>query len=210
MSFNEVLVMNIKKHFQVPKSQNKAILLATLMTILVGITDTISGYEMGFFVFYYIPIIYSAWNLGKRKTILFSIFAAVVWYLSDFYTDHTYTSEFFRYWNSSIRLMSFLLIGILFSDFRIKLDKEKKLNSDLTKAITEIKQLRGLLPICASCKSIRNDRGSWEQIEKYVKDHSDANFSHSICPSCMEKLYPSVIQKRKDKLAAADKNETTE
>ena len=55
----------------------------------------------------------------------------------------------------------------------------------------EIKQLRGMLPICSSCKKIRDDKGYWNQIEVYIKDHSDAEFSHGICPECVKKLYPN-------------------
>ena len=55
---------------------------------------------------------------------------------------------------------------------------------------SEINQLRGLLPICSSCKSIRDDNGYWNQIESYIKQHSEAEFSHGICPECMKKLYP--------------------
>ena len=55
---------------------------------------------------------------------------------------------------------------------------------------SEIKQLRGMLPICSSCKKIRDDKGYWNQIEVYILDHSDAEFSHGICPECMKKLYP--------------------
>ena len=54
----------------------------------------------------------------------------------------------------------------------------------------KVKLLSGLLPICASCKKIRNDKGYWEQIEKYIHNHSDAKFSHGICPDCLKKLYP--------------------
>jgi len=54
----------------------------------------------------------------------------------------------------------------------------------------EIRYLEGLLPICSSCKKIRDDHGNWFQIEGYISDHSDAEFSHSICPDCVEKLYP--------------------
>jgi len=60
------------------------------------------------------------------------------------------------------------------------------------KALDEIKTLSGLLPICASCKNIRDDRGYWNQIEKYIQDHSDATFTHSICPDCKRKLYPEL------------------
>jgi PAS domain S-box-containing protein len=55
---------------------------------------------------------------------------------------------------------------------------------------SEIKSLRGMLPICASCKKIRNDQGYWSQIEVYIRDHSEAEFSHGICPDCLKLLYP--------------------
>jgi PAS domain S-box-containing protein len=69
-------------------------------------------------------------------------------------------------------------------------EEREKLISELQKALSKVKKLSGLLPICASCKKIRNDDGYWEQIEGYIKDHSEAEFSHGICPECIKKLYP--------------------
>ncbi len=66
-------------------------------------------------------------------------------------------------------------------------------NRDLEEALVKIKTLRGLLPICASCKKIRDDKGYWNQIEKYIREHSEAEFSHSICPDCAQKLYPELF-----------------
>lgn len=62
-------------------------------------------------------------------------------------------------------------------------------------ALSEIKQLRGIIPICASCKKIRDDKGYWHQVEKYISEHSEAMFSHSICPECRKKLYPELAEK---------------
>jgi hypothetical protein len=64
---------------------------------------------------------------------------------------------------------------------------------ELQEALTMVKLLSGLLPICASCKKIRDDKGYWTQIESYIRDHSEAEFSHGICPDCMKKLYPDEI-----------------
>jgi hypothetical protein len=64
-----------------------------------------------------------------------------------------------------------------------------KKNTELRSALSEIKTLRGFIPICASCKKIRDDKGYWEQIEKYLQKKIDAQFTHSICPGCMKKLY---------------------
>ena len=62
----------------------------------------------------------------------------------------------------------------------------------LKNAIEKIKVLSGMFPICSSCKKIRDDKGYWNQIETYIRDHSDAEFSHSICPECVKKLYPNL------------------
>lgn len=60
----------------------------------------------------------------------------------------------------------------------------------LEKALNELKVLRGIIPICSNCKKIRNDKGYWEQVESYISQHSEAEFSHGICPDCVRKLYP--------------------
>lgn len=72
-------------------------------------------------------------------------------------------------------------------------DREKdKLIKDLKRAAHEIKTLRGILPICSICKQIRDDKGYWNQIEVYIRDHSEVDFSHSICPECAAREYPDL------------------
>lgn len=66
---------------------------------------------------------------------------------------------------------------------------EKK-NSELQKALDEIKILQGIIPICANCKNVRDDKGYWDRVEIYISKHSEAKFSHSICPNCAKTLYP--------------------
>ena len=63
---------------------------------------------------------------------------------------------------------------------------------ELQRALAKIKTLRGLVPICASCKKIRDDKGYWHQLEVYIHNHTDAEFSHSLCPDCVELLYPDL------------------
>jgi PAS domain S-box-containing protein len=75
-------------------------------------------------------------------------------------------------------------------------EERRVLILELQEALKKVKLLSGLLPICASCKKIRNDKGYWEQMEIYIRDHSEADFSHSICPECMGKLYPEYHKKK--------------
>ena len=67
-------------------------------------------------------------------------------------------------------------------------------NKDLQKALSEIKQLRGIIPICGTCKQVRDDEGYWHQVEMYIHDHSEAEFSHGICPECIKKEYPGFLK----------------
>ncbi len=77
---------------------------------------------------------------------------------------------------------------------RKKAERElEKLVVELQQALTKVKTLSGLLPICASCKKIRDDQGYWTQVEVYVRDHSQAEFTHSICPDCAKRLYPDIF-----------------
>jgi len=72
--------------------------------------------------------------------------------------------------------------------------EREKLIRELQEALASVKQLSGMLPICASCKKIRDDKGYWTQIEAYIRDRSEAEFSHGICPECMKKLYPDYVE----------------
>jgi hypothetical protein len=70
--------------------------------------------------------------------------------------------------------------------------QREKVIRDLNKALSEVKTLSGLLPICMHCKKIRDDKGYWTQLESYIHNHSDAQFSHGICKECAEKYYPHM------------------
>lgn len=73
-------------------------------------------------------------------------------------------------------------------------EEQEKLYQELKDALGKVKVLSGMLPICASCKKIRDDKGYWKQIEAYIQDHSEAEFSHGICPECAKKLYPDFLK----------------
>ena len=80
------------------------------------------------------------------------------------------------------------------TDLKRAESEKAKLVADLTEALAEVKKLSGFLPICSSCKKIRDDQGYWRQVEEYIRDHSEAEFSHSICPECAKKLYPDFYK----------------
>jgi len=74
-------------------------------------------------------------------------------------------------------------------------EERERLVKELQNALGEVKMLSGLLSICASCKRIRDEHGHWETLEVYIRDHSAADFSHAVCPECLQKLYPEYVKK---------------
>lgn len=114
--------------------------------------------------------------------------------------EESVVSTFGRYITINYQFIPFTVVDreyllLITSDVtdrkRTEIERENLLE-ELQKALSEIRKLQGIIPICASCKKIRNDKGYWEQIETYIKKHSEADFSHSICPDCVKKLYPDL------------------
>jgi PAS domain S-box-containing protein len=83
---------------------------------------------------------------------------------------------------------------------RIAEEEEVRLMNELKGALANVKTLNGLLPICASCKNIRDDKGYWQKVEGYIMKHTEANFTHGICPDCIKKLYPDQYNKITNKI----------
>jgi PAS domain S-box-containing protein len=73
-------------------------------------------------------------------------------------------------------------------------EEREQLILELWDALAKVKTLRGLLPICAHCKKIRDDEGYWNQLEAYIQEHSEVEFTHGICPECTKKLYPTLFK----------------
>ena len=77
--------------------------------------------------------------------------------------------------------------------------ERERLIVELQAALANLKILRGLIPICAACKKVRDDQGYWTQVEVYIRDHSEAEFSHGMCPDCMKKWYPEFYEDKESK-----------
>ena len=90
---------------------------------------------------------------------------------------------------------SLLVRSILYAIERQQMETEREeLLLELKEALSQVKLLSGFLPICSSCKKIRNDKGYWQQIESYISEHSNAEFSHGLCEKCAKRLYPEFYK----------------
>ena len=153
-------------------------MVSILGVVLVGVVDWWSGYELNFFVFYFAPVAYAAWRLGAALAFVTAVLSGFVWFMADWCSGHSYSSHFFAYWNTALRTFSFLVIA--YGTNRIR-----RLTEDAQRAA---QRLGGLLPICAWCKKIRTDSGYWDQVEHYFQEHSVAEFTHSICDDCAQRM----------------------
>ena len=93
-------------------------------------------------------------------------------------------------------IMSVIFIGLL-KQIDESEQKNAQLVSDLQEALAKAKTLSGLLPICASCKKIRDDAGYWHQVEVYIRDHAEVDFSHGLCPDCQDDLAAQIAAFKK-------------
>jgi len=160
------------------------LVVIALSVVVLGFVDYVTGYEFGFFLFYFLPIVIAAWKVGPTSSYLISILSSIVWFLSDI-SSHPYSSVLFAFWNTIMLLLCFLIIA--YSTFKIQfLLREKHGTSQLR--LSQVKTLSGLIPICASCKKIRDDKGDWQRIEEYIEERTNAEFTHGLCPDCFDKL----------------------
>jgi hypothetical protein len=179
------------------KNRVKVMLLAVsglALLGLVGLSDHLTGPEISFGIFYFLPIWLMTWLFNRSVAVLFSLLCALVWFAVDDASDVQYSTPIVPVWNAAARLVYFLSFAFLLSYIREKLRLSKE----------EVKRLSGLLPICASCKKIRNDEGRWQEIESYISNHSESDFSHGICPDCAKKLYPEFADELLKKLKQTD------
>ncbi|HXX53960.1 MAG TPA: DUF4118 domain-containing protein [Thermodesulfovibrionales bacterium] len=177
--------------------QPKPFLITTniLIMVIIGVVDYITGYEIGLSLFYLIPIVFAAWFGGKKPGIFISVLSVMTITVTDLMAGKEYPHYFVESWNLLMHLGFFVIFSILISIMKIEFDERTRLIRELQEALGEVKQLSGLLPICASCKKIRDDKGYWNQIESYISRHSEAQFTHGICPECAKKLYPEYYEK---------------
>jgi hypothetical protein len=166
--------------------------LGIAILLAVGWIDFVTGYEIHLPALYFAPVALLSWRVGLRDGLIMVVLATITWYLADEGSGHHYQSWIDGYLNAAMEMVAYSVVAYTVARVRRELTIEKRLNAELLRALTEIKRLKGLLPICASCKKIRKEDGSWEQIESYVTKRTDAQFTHGYCPECARTLFPDV------------------
>ena len=158
------------------------ILAWTLLTLLVGWCDYVTGYDVSFAVFYAVPVIGVVWYAGKTPGFLMAVIAVVIRFTSDLQTGHIYSSHWVWIWNASVALAYLCLIVVGFSAVKAQLNQTQ----------TRVKQLESTLPVCTCCKKIEDKGGNWSTLELYVEEHFGSTPSRKLCPDCSRKFHANM------------------
>lgn len=169
-----------------------ALLFSLGLTVGIAWLDARTVYELSFSAFYLIPIAIATWWNGRALGIATSLLCLAGWLIATRVSGHVYSHPFYLYWGAFNELLSFLALAFILGWLRKTLRAERAANDALSRALDNVKELEGLLPICSWCKKIRNDKGTWEAIETYVGRRSKATFTHGMCAECRSRAFPDA------------------
>ncbi len=170
------------------RKQVTCLSLCLVYILVLGVVDYATTAELDLFLFYSVPVALTAWMVGRGPALARALLGLGTWVLGHLVGATPYSSFFYASWNTALRGGWLLLVALAIARIRADLDRERRLNAALTEAQTEVKVLRGLLPICAWCHQIRNADGQWETLEAYLHEHTDAQLTHGICPRCQARV----------------------
>jgi len=171
------------------KSDRKVIVICLLFCFAIFIIDSLIPLGVAGGVPYILVVLISLWSHRKKLPIYMAISGSTLTIVG-FYSSPVGGELWKVLTNRSLALFAIWVVAILSVQRRTMYEEKEKASLD-------VKILSGFLPICASCKKIRDDKGYWDQIESYIRDHSEAEFTHSICPDCAKKYYELGLNNNK-------------
>jgi hypothetical protein len=140
---------------------------------------------------YFIVVLISFWVKQKAFTVTVSIFCSILTIMAVFFQP-TVPDMWKVLFNRCIGLGVIWVTAGLGIQWKTSEEHREKAAREREIALNETKILRGMIPICSACKKIRDSEGAWTQMELYIRNHSEADFSHGICPECAKRLYPEL------------------
>ncbi len=180
-----------------PRAPWKRMILpaSVLSLFLVSYVDYVTGYEILFFVFYFVPVALCGWYLGWWSTLGMALLSGISWFFVDRLSEHVYPHEGMRYWNAFICTVAFAIIGVALRWLRHALDEQRRAREELRKALDDLKnsteEIRKLQSdfqvVCAWTKQVRVD-GQWMPFDKFLAEKMHLSVSHGISPEALERL----------------------
>ena len=174
----------MKNNSHADMSEGRAVALCVVLSMAIFIVDSLIPLGVAGGVPYILVVLASLWAPRRRLTWYAAIGTSILTVVG-FFSSPVGGELWKVLFNRSIAVFAiWTTAGLSVQRQMIQEQKDK--------AISELRVLSGLLPVCAGCKKIRDDKGSWNQIELYIRDHSEATFSHGYCPECKEKALAEI------------------
>jgi hypothetical protein len=179
----------------------KVSLVSLLCLAIVSYIDYVTGDEFLFFVFYFIPVGWCGWYLGRLATLNLAVLSGACWFLADLFSGHHYSHEVIRYWNSFTCFLAFAIIGLAVHHLKQSRDKEQKSRRELEKALAdlqdstrEIGKLQSELQVvCAWTKRLRLE-GKWVTLDEFLTSKLNVRISHGISPEALAEIKRELSQ----------------
>jgi hypothetical protein len=173
----------------------KVSLVSLLCLAIVSYIDYVTGDEFLFFVFYFIPVGWCGWYLGRLATLNLALLSGVCWFLADVLSGHRYSHEGIRYWNSFTCFLAFAIIGLALHHLKQSRDKAQKSRRELEKALAdlqdstrEIRKLQSELQVvCAWTQRLRLE-GKWVTLDEFLTSKLNVRISHGISPEALAEI----------------------
>ena len=145
----------------------------------VGVVDYETGFDVSLSVFYAMPVIFGVWFAGRWIGTLTALLAVCAWTLADRLSGHRFSSEWIPIWNACVRF-SFLMLIVTGAYYT-----RRQMQESRARTIA----LEQALPVCNCCKKIRDEKGSWLDVETYVMEHLSTQPAQKLCPDCAKRVY---------------------
>jgi hypothetical protein len=161
-----------------------------LLLLLVGWLDYVTGYELGFFVFYSVPIGLAAWYLGRWPGIWLALAATIAWWLADALAGAKYSSRFSFWWNSTVHFSAFVINAITIAKIKLDLRQRDELAAKLEAARQTLRAAAGVLPFCPICGKAHPQTGRNSTVELRDLARGNADLSVALCEECAQPQKP--------------------
>lgn len=157
-----------------------------LMLVVFGWIDYATGYEMGFFIFYSLPVGLAAWHLGRGPGVVIALASSLTWWSADRLAGQRYSSSLMLWWNSAVHFGSFIINAVTIAKIKASLDQRHQLERDLLATRRELTRATALLPLCPECRAPHDPASLHQKAEAYL-DGKPAASDDPRCESCRNK-----------------------
>jgi hypothetical protein len=179
--------------------QLKVILASLANLVVLSYIVFLTGHNILFFVFFFIPVSLCGWHLGRISVLCMAVLSGVSWCVVDILSNHEYPSEMFRYANSLICFLAFATIGLLVQGLRRSLSEQLRVRQDLEQALEETKRSNEqmlrlqshLQVVCAWTKRI-NVEGRWVALDEFLTDKLNTQITYGVSPEAMQEVLHNV------------------